>query len=375
MINSKSTPKPGIWLNQLTRELLESTELRQMILDKKLNGLSLNLEALHNSLYNGGKYNKLIKHRIEACRSMCKILPAIFCDLSRRACKLLADTYKDSLGADGYVCVPLSPDVALDTLGTIKRATDLWNHTARENLMISIPSTKQGIPAIRQLVSSGINVNPTIIYTLQRYQQSAEAYVAGLEALARKGKRIDRVASVASVMPNTIDRLLDPVLRKIATENNEQAVLITPLLGTLGQATVTLMCKAHYELFNSDRFQALEIKGANPQRILWVCEDAETCPPAIAANFSSFFNIRFHFQLPRITPEYDVISEAPDKIMVPDLEKASRQLQLANQLLGFLIIDAAKAMEKDILSIFTANYKKLTGFIDSQRLSIKPRAI
>jgi transaldolase len=368
-MSSESTTKPSIWLNQLTKEFLESTEFRQMILEKKLNGLSLNLEALHNSLYNWTGYNKLLNRRIDAGRSSGKVLLAIFCDLAREACKQLAGIYKDSLGADGYVCVPLSPDVALDTRSTIKQGTDFWKHSACGNLMISVPSTKQGIPAISQLVASGINVNATMIYTLKRYRQSAEAYVAGLETLVRKGKRVDRIASVASVTLGLIDSILGPVLRKIAAENKEQAELIMPLLGNLGQATVTLICKAHDEVFNSDRFQALEIKGANPQGILWVCENAETYPPTIALDF---FNIRPHFQLPRITPEFDVINKIPDKIVVPDLDKASRQLQLANQLLGFLFTDVAKAAEKDILSVFTANYKKLTGFINGQRFSIKP---
>jgi transaldolase len=164
-----STTKPSIWLNHLTREFLESTELQQMILEKKLNGLSINLEALHNSLYNEKGYSKLIKRRMEARRSPGKVLRAIFCDLARKACKQLAGTYKDSHGADGYVCVPLSPDIALDTWSTIKQGTNFWKHSARENLMISVPSTKQGIPAVRQLVASGINVNATMIYTLKRY--------------------------------------------------------------------------------------------------------------------------------------------------------------------------------------------------------------
>jgi transaldolase len=370
-----STTQHGIWLNHLTKELLESTELQQMILEKKLNGLSINLEALYHSLYNGKGYSKLIKRRIEAGRTPGNILPAIFCDLARKACKQLARTYKDSLGADGYVCVPLSPDLALDTRSTIIRATGFWEKMVCENLMISVPSTKQGLPAIRQLVASGININATMIYSLKRYQQSAEAYVAGLEALVRKGKRVDRIASVASVMPDSIDSILDPVLRKVATENKEQAALIMPLLGNLGQATVALICKAHDELFNSDRFQALEIQGANPQGILWVCDNAETGPLAMSRDFSSFFNIRPQFQLPRITPECDVVSTTMDKIAVPDLDKARRQLQLANQLSGFLVTDIARATENDMLSAFAANYKRLTSFLDSQRLSIKPDGI
>jgi predicted KAP-like P-loop ATPase len=92
----------------------------------------------------------------------------------------------------------------------------------------------------------------------------------------------------------------------------------------------------------------------------------------MSRDFSSFFNIRPHFQFPHITPEFDMINKVPDKIRISDLDKARRQLQLANQFLGFLYTDVAKAMEKDILSVFTANYKRLTGFIDGQRLNIKP---
>ena len=361
------TPKPSIWLNHLTKEYLESPELHQMILEKKLNGISPNLDALYNSLYNQKEYNNLIKRRIDSNSSANNILTAIFYDLARRACKKFDGLYKDSLGAGGFVCMPLSPDVALDTRSTIKQASYFWQHVDHRNLMISIPSTKQGIQAIGQLLVSGINVNATMIYSLKRYRQSAEAYVTALEELARQGKRIDQLASIASIKLDSIDSILGPALRKVVAGNKREKAIITPLLGCLGKATAILVGKAYNELFGSARFQALEVMGANPQRIIWVCDRANSCTPDISPDFSSFFNIQPHFQVPEIS-DFKA-SKVAGKLAFPDVDRANMQLQLANQLLGFSYTDLLKKMENDILSVFTTSYKKLIDFIDAQRIS------
>jgi transaldolase len=172
-------------------------------------------------------------------------------------------------GTDGFVSLEVNPHLARDTDGTISEARHLWQALSRPNVLIKVPATKEGLPAIRQLTSEGINVNVTLLFGLPRYREVAEAYIAGLEARAAQGQPLNRVASVASFFLSRIDVLLDPKLEKMAAAGGPQAQAAKDLIGQVAIASAKEAYRIYQEIFGSPRFKKLAGSGARPQRLLW----------------------------------------------------------------------------------------------------------
>jgi len=182
---------------------------------------------------------------------------------------LLRPTYDRTNGQDGFVSLEVSPTLAHDTQGTIEEARLLWSLVDRPNSMIKVPATQEGIPAIKQLTGEGININITLLFGLPRYQEVAHAYLDGLETLESKGRRLERVASVASFFLSRIDVLLDPLLEKKKSAHSPEADIASVLHGQVAIASAKVAYQLYKEIFSSDRFAKLAGKGARTQRLLW----------------------------------------------------------------------------------------------------------
>ena len=187
----------------------------------------------------------------------------------QRAADLFRPLYDRVEGEDGFVSLEVNPHLAHDTQGTEAEARRLWQALARPNVFIKVPATKEGLPAIRQLISEGINVNVTLLFGLPRYREVAEAYIAGLEDRAAQGQPLGRVASVASFFLSRIDVLLDPRLEKLAAAGGPQAQTAKDLIGQVAIASAKVAYTIYQEVFGSERFQKLAAQGARPQRLLW----------------------------------------------------------------------------------------------------------
>jgi transaldolase/transaldolase/glucose-6-phosphate isomerase len=168
--------------------------------------------------------------------------------------------YEQSKGEDGFVSLEVSPHLALDTEGTIKQARELWNAVDRKNVMIKIPGTAEGLPAIRKCTSEGININITLLFGLPRYRQVTDAYISGLEDRVEQNQPISQIASVASFFLSRIDVLIDPLLEEKGLGN---------LKGEVAIASAKKAYEIYKEVFTSERFKTLEAKGARRQRVLW----------------------------------------------------------------------------------------------------------
>jgi transaldolase len=166
-------------------------------------------------------------------------------------------------------CLEVSPRLAHDTAGTVAEARQLWAALDRPNVMIKVPATVEGLPAIRQLISEGINVNVTLLFGLGRYQEVAEAYLAGLEARAARGEPLHRIASVASFFLSRIDVLVDPILEKKEKAGGVKAQIARALRGQLAVASAKSAYQIYKRIFNAGRFQKLITHGGRPQRLLW----------------------------------------------------------------------------------------------------------
>jgi transaldolase len=189
----------------------------------------------------------------------------------QEATDIFKGVYQQTKRRDGYVSLEVSPLLANDTQGTIDEARRLWKTVGRENVMIKVPGTKEGLPAIRTLLEEGININITLLFAQSVYEQVAEAFVAALEARVKKGQDISHIASVASFFVSRIDSLIDSQIDaklKTVTDSNQRA-LLTGLEGKVAIANAKLTYRKYQEIYSSPRWKALAAKGAQTQRLLW----------------------------------------------------------------------------------------------------------
>jgi len=202
-----------------------------------------------------------------------KDVKVIYEALSQRDVQNAADefrsVYEKTNGKDGYVSLEVNPHLAHDTKGTIEEARRLWTALNRPNVFIKVPATSDGLPAIQQLIGEGINVNVTLLFGLPRYRQVAEAYIAGLETRAAKGKHVRHIASVASFFLSRIDALVDPLVEKFFDSDGKKMEIARKVRGQVAIASAKAAYQIYKEIFGSNRFKKLAEKGARVQRLLW----------------------------------------------------------------------------------------------------------
>lgn len=259
----------SIWLDYIRRDLIASGELRRLIDEDGLRGMTTNPAIFEKAIAGSSYYQSDIFSLAKAGKSA----EAIYETLSIRDVQDAADAfrqlYESTEGRDGYVSMEVNPHLAHDTKGTIQEARRLWSHVNRPNVFIKVPATAEGIPAIQQLISEGINVNVTLLFGLPRYKQAAEAFVSGLEARVSQGKPVNRVASVASFFLSRIDTLVDALLEKPLSQGGREADLARKACGQVAIASAKMAYQIYKEIFGSERFKKLEAQGALAQRLLW----------------------------------------------------------------------------------------------------------
>ena len=262
----------SMWLDYIRRDLFTSGKLKQMIADDGLRGMTSNPSIFEKAIADSSLYDDQLKSLASR-----KDLDATgrFEQMAIRDIQTAADTlhpvYLESNFRDGYVSLEVSPYLARKTQETMDEARRLWKAVERENVMIKVPGTAEGIPAIRQLISEGININVTLLFAQEVYEKVAEAYVAGLEDLAKRGGNLKKMAGVASFFISRIDTLVDSLLNeriKKTSDANQQA-LFKSLLGKVAIANGKLTYQRYERIFSGPRWQALASKGAQTQRVLW----------------------------------------------------------------------------------------------------------
>jgi transaldolase/glucose-6-phosphate isomerase len=259
----------SLWMDFLRRGMLTSGEMERYIAEDGVTGVTSNPAIFERSIAGSRDYDEAIRTLALEGRSVPEILERLTVDDVRAAADSLRGVYDKTEGRDGFVSLEVSPHLARDTDGTVAEALRLWRAVDRPNLMIKVPGTREGLPAIRRLISDGINVNVTLLFGLPRYRETAEAYLAGLEDRAQGGHPLARTASVASFFLSRIDVLLDPELERIAESGGEHAAQARSLLGKIAVASAKEAYSIYREIFASERFHALAEQGARSQRLLW----------------------------------------------------------------------------------------------------------
>jgi transaldolase / glucose-6-phosphate isomerase len=262
----------SVWLDFVSRELLKTGQLTRLIAEDGLRGVTSNPSIFEKAIGHGDDYDDLIA----AAQKNGDLDPgALFEELAVRDIQEGADAlrpvYHQTQGRDGFISLEVSPYLAMKTHETIEEARRLWREVGRENLMVKVPGTKAGLPAIRTLIGEGININVTLLFSQQVYAEVAEAYISGLEALAKKGGDPHKVASVASFFVSRIDTLVDEALdRQIAAAvGPTEKTRLEQLKGKVAIANARLAYQLYQQIYAAERWQRLAQQGAQTQRLLW----------------------------------------------------------------------------------------------------------
>jgi transaldolase / glucose-6-phosphate isomerase len=339
------------WMDYIRRDLLTGGGLKKMIDEDGLRGQTSNPTIFEKAI-TGGTYYSDITDSPDAKKLDAKgVYEKIAIRDVQDATDIFKGVYSDTKRRDGYVSLEVSPLLANNTQGTIEEARRLWKSVNRPNVMIKVPATPEGIPAIRQLLEDGININITLLFAQSAYEQVAEAYLSALEARAKKGEDISHIASVASFFVSRIDTLIDgDIEAKLKTETDAgKKALLQSVEGKVAIANAKLTYKKYQELFGGARWNALAAKGAQTQRLLWAststknpkyrdvlyveeligADTVDTIPPA---TFDAF---RDHGKLRKsLTENVDAAAKT-----MADLEKAGISMK---QVTEKLVVDGVK---------------------------------
>jgi transaldolase len=353
----------SIWLDDIGRKMLADGSLAKLIKDDGIAGVTSNPAILSHSITSDPQYAEAIKKLLPTVSDSIALYEALAIDDLRGAADLFRPLYDSLEGRDGFVSLEVSPHLADDTAGSIEEGRRLWGRLDRPNAFIKIPGTEPGIAAIRTLITEGINVNVTLLFSPERYRAVAQAYCDGLEARLAAGKPIDRVASVASFFLSRIDSNVDPQLDKLAAGGQTTA---RALRGKAAIANACLAYLIYQELIATPRWQALAKRGARVQRLLWA--STSTKDP-------TFSPTKYVDEI--IAP--DTVNTAPLETINVYRQRGQPALRLVEHMkdakdvssglakLGIDLEQVAVQLEKEGVTKFVEPFDKLKAWLEQRR--------
>jgi transaldolase len=353
----------SIWLDDIGKKMLADGSLAKLIKDDAIAGVTSNPSILAHSITSEPLYAQAIKDLLPKVSGSMALYEALAIDDLQRAADLFKPLYDSVQGKDGFVSLEVSPHLAYDTTGSIEEGRRLWGRLNRANAFIKIPGTEPGIAAIRQLITEGININVTLLFSPERYRAVALAYLDGLEARLAANKPIDRVASVASFFLSRIDSNVDPKLDKLAASGQAAA---KSLRGQAAIASAAHAYQIYEELSATARWEALAKAGARAQRLLWASTSAKD---------KTYSPIKYVEEL--IAP--NTVNTAPLETINAYRQSGRPELRLERHLadssrirdglnkLGIDLDDVAQELEKEGVRKFVEPFDKLQGWLEERR--------
>ena len=350
----------SIWLDFFDREIMNSGKLDRLIKNDGLSGITSNPSIFEKAIASGSDYDGDIR----ALPEIKSDDEAVFFKLAvkdiQRATDMFALTHEQTNGEDGFVSLEVSPFLAHDTESTIRQATGLWKSVNRKNVMIKIPGTAEGLPAIKQCTSEGININITLLFGLPRYAEVTEAYISGLEERLKAGEAIDNIHSVASFFLSRIDVLTDPIL--VHKELKE-------LKGEVAIASAKKAYQLYKEIFGSERFKQLEANGAKRQRVLWASTSTKDPTFSDVKYVEALIGPETINTLPLETIDAFNDHGKVENHLEEDLGNAEEVfVQLKNN--GININAITQQLEDEGIGKFNAAYSRLLSAIDHKRKAV-----
>jgi len=261
----------SVWMDNLSRDIIRSGELKRLTKERGIHGITSNPTIFEKAIAGNQIYDADIEAGIKDGKSVQAIYESLVFEDIREACDILRPIYDETNGLDGYISIEVPPTIAQDTETTLSEARRYFNEIGRENVMIKIPGTPEGLPAVEAAIRDGINVNITLLFSVQSYIDTAWAYIRGLEKRVEDGNDISQIASVASFFLSRIDVKIDQMIDEKVKGEDEEATKakLEAIKGKVAIANAKIAYQEFKNIFSSDRWQALEAKGAHVQRLLW----------------------------------------------------------------------------------------------------------
>ncbi len=263
----------SIWMDNLSRDLIQSGALKDCIENQGIRGVTSNPAIFEKAIAGNAIYDADIEAGIHAKKSVLDIYESLTFDDIRNACDIFRPVYDQTNGLDGYISIEVPPTIAKNTETTISEAKRYYKAIDRPNVMIKIPGTPEGLPAVEAVIQDGISVNVTLLFSVKSYVETAWAYIRGLEARVAAGQDISNISSVASFflsrIDSKIDDLLDARLKEIGADNPDLVHRLNAVKGKVAIANAKMAYQEYLKIIRSDRWKALSAKGARVQRLLW----------------------------------------------------------------------------------------------------------
>lgn len=262
----------SVWLDNLSRKIIQSGELRRLMNEEGLSGITSNPTIFQKAISGSTDYDASLRGMLDkGIKDEKEVFLGLAIEDVSRAADMLWPVYQSTHGLDGFVSIEVSPDLAYDTDATLAEARRLFSTIGKKNILVKVPGTQQGLPVIEQLTGEGVNVNITLLFSVKRYEEIAEAYLRGLERRMNQGQPIHEITSVASFFVSRVDTLTDKLLeaRLSSTSSKAEKDKISVLFGKAAVANAKIAYKKYKEIFAGKRFSTLKEKGGRHQRLLW----------------------------------------------------------------------------------------------------------
>jgi transaldolase len=359
------------WMDDLSRDLLRSGDLPRRIRDEGLRGITSNPAIFGQAIGGSTAYDEQIARGARSGRTALQIYEELTSQDIREACDALLPVYRETHGIDGYVSLEVSPLLARDIAGSISEGSHLARLVDRPNLMIKIPGTAEGVPAIEELLYRGVNVNVTLLFGIESYQAIAEAWLKALERRRAEGQPVNGIASVASFFISRIDTLVDQLLAHRIRPDGTSAFRPHPqsLQGQVAVASGKLTYAAWRRMIRSERWKTLEAAGARPQRLLWASTGTKNPAYSDVAYVEPLIGANTVNTMPAATAAAFADHGRPGKNLaraVPAARKVLKELKAV----GIDLKRVAWQLENEGIQKFIDPFEKLLGTIEAKRRAL-----
>lgn len=368
-LRTLSTFGQSLWYDNIYRAMIRSGELASMIKEDGLKGITSNPTIFEKAITGSSDYDAALSRLLEhnAQQNARDLFFSLAIEDIQAAADLMLPVYREANGHDGLVSLEVSPDLAYDTKSTIAEAKKLWKRVDRPNLMIKVPATQEGLPAVEELIDAGINVNVTLLFAVERYRDVVDAYLSGLERRMRRGQPISQIASVASFFVSRVDSALD----KLFEEHSDRKA--KELVGKIAVANAKLAYSLYEDLYASARFEPLQNAGARAQRLLWASTGTKS------AKFSDVLYIEELIGRDTVTTVPPATYAAykdhgkPKATLSRGIAEAKQQVD-SLKALGINLKSVTDQLENEGVKSFAKSFDTLLGAIESKSKELRKKA-
>jgi transaldolase len=353
----------SVWQDDISRDMIRSGEIRRII-DTGVRGLTSNPSIFEKAIAAGSAYDDDVARLAAEGNDAGQIFEAVAVEDIRQTCDLFRPVYDRSEGADGFVSIEVSPGAARDAERTRTEARRLWSLVDRPNLMVKIPGTMEGAPVIREMLAEGININVTLLFSIESYARVAEAYVDALAERHATGRPVDRVASVASFFVSRVDTLVDKLLDQKIAETGNQA--LAALKGKAAVANAQLAYQRFEEIFAGPRWEALAAAGARVQRPLWASTSVKNPAYRDVLYVEELIGPHTVNTMPRSTIQAFLDHGVVARTVDADYAAARRVIDDLGAA-GIDMAAVADQLEDEGIAVFVKSYDALISGVDAKR--------